>query len=308
MKISIVTPTYNEQENIELLYNEIRNIFLKQKINYEHIVIDNNSNDNTQSILKKLANEDKNLKLILNFNNYGHIKSPFHGILQADGDAVILIASDFQDPLNLIPIFINKWRLGSKIVLAQKKKSEENIIIYFIRKFFYRILRKISDNLLLENTTGAGIFDKSVIEKLKKIKDPYPYFRGLILELGFPIELIEFTQPKRQFGKTKNNFYTMYDIGMLGVVKHSRKPLRFLIFLGLFLSFLSFVTGFFYLIYKIIFWDTFDAGVAPMVIGFFFISSIQIVLLGLVGEYVSIILLHQRDMPLVNEKERINFD
>lgn len=308
MKISIVTPTYNEQENIELLYNEIRNIFLKQKINYEHIVIDNNSNDNTQSILKKLANEDKNLKLILNFNNYGHIKSPFHGILQADGDAVILIASDFQDPLNLIPVFINKWRLGSKIVLAQKKKSEENILIYFIRKFFYRILRKISDNFLLENTTGAGIFDKSVIEKLKKIKDPYPYFRGLILELGFPIELIEFTQPKRQFGKTKNNFYTMYDIGMLGVVKHSRKPLRFLIFLGLLLSFLSFVIGFFYLIYKIIFWNTFNAGVAPMVIGFFFISSIQIVLLGLVGEYASIILLHQRDMPLVHEKERINFD
>jgi glycosyltransferase involved in cell wall biosynthesis len=308
MKISIVTPTYNEQENIELLYNEIRNIFLKQKINYEHIVIDNNSNDNTQSILKKLANEDKNLKLILNFNNYGHIKSPFHGILQADGDAVILIASDFQDPLNLIPIFINKWKLGSKIVLAQKKKSEENILIYFTRKFFYRILRKISDNFLLENTTGAGIFDKSVIEKLKKIKDPYPYFRGLILELGFPIELIEFTQPKRQFGKTKNNFYTMYDIGMLGVVKHSRKPLRFLIFLGLLLSFLSFVTGFFYLIYKIIFWDIFNAGVAPMIIGFFFISSIQIVLLGLVGEYASIILLHQRDMPLVHEKERINFD
>jgi glycosyltransferase involved in cell wall biosynthesis len=308
MKISIVTPTYNEQDNIQLLYNEIRNIFLKQKINYEHIVIDNNSNDNTQSILKKLANEDKNLKLILNFNNYGHIKSPFHGILQADGDAVILVASDFQDPLNLIPVFINKWRLGSKIVLAQKKKSEENILIYFIRKFFYRILRKISDNFLLENTTGAGIFDKSVIEKLKKIKDPYPYFRGLILELGFPIELIEFTQPKRQFGKTKNNFYTMYDIGMLGVVKHSRKPLRFLIFLGLLLSFLSFVIGFFYLIYKIIFWNTFNAGVAPMVIGFFFISSIQIVLLGLVGEYVSIILLHQRDMPLVHEKERINFD
>ena len=160
----------------------------------------------------------------------------------------------------------------------------------------------------MENTTGAGIFDKSVIEKLKKIKDPYPYFRGLILELGFPIELIEFTQPKRQFGKTKNNFYTMYDIGMLGVVKHSRKPLRFLIFLGLLLSFLSFVIGFFYLIYKIIFWNTFNAGVAPMVIGFFFISSIQIVLLGLVGEYVSIILLHQRDMPLVHEKERINFD
>lgn len=308
MKISIVTPTYNEQESIELLYNEIRNIFLKQKINYEHIVIDNNSNDNTQFILKKLANEDKNLKLILNFNNYGHIKSPFHGILQANGDAVILIASDFQDPLNLIPIFINKWRLGSKIVLAQKIKSEENILIYFIRKFFYRILRKISDNFLLENTTGAGIFDKSVIEKLKKIKDPYPYFRGLILELGFPIELIKFTQPKRQFGKTKNNFYTMYDIGMLGVVKHSRKPLRFLIFFGLLLSFLSIVFGFFYLIYKIIFWDTFNAGVAPMVIRFFFISSIQIVLLGLIGEYVSIILLHQRDMPLVHEKERINFD
>jgi glycosyltransferase involved in cell wall biosynthesis len=308
MKISIVTPTYNEQDNIEILCNEIRNIFLKQKINYEHIVIDNNSNDNTQPILKKLANEDKNLKLIINLNNYGHIKSPFHGILQADGDAVILIASDFQDPLNLIPILITKWKSGSKIVLVQKKNSGENKFIYFIRKFFYKVLRKISDNLLLENTTGAGIFDKIVIDKLKKIRDPYPYFRGLILELGFPIELINFTQPRRQFGKTKNNFYTMYDIGMLGVVKHSRKPLRFVIFLGLFLSFISFISGFFYLIYKLIFWNTFDAGIAPVMIGFFFISSIQIVLLGLVGEYVGIILLHQRDMPLVHEKERINFD
>jgi glycosyltransferase involved in cell wall biosynthesis len=308
MKISIVTPTYNEQDNIEILCNEIRNIFLKQKINYEHIVIDNNSNDNTQPILKKLANVDKNLKLIINLNNYGHIKSPFHGILQADGDAVILIASDFQDPLNLIPILITKWKSGSKIVLVQKQNSVENKFIYFIRKFFYRVLRKISDNLLLENTTGAGIFDKIVIDKLKKIRDPYPYFRGLILELGFPIELINFTQPRRQFGKTKNNFYTMYDIGMLGVVKHSRKPLRFVIFLGLFLSFISFISGFFYLIYKLIFWNTFDAGIAPVVIGFFFISSIQIVLLGLVGEYVGIILLHQRDMPLVHEKERINFD
>jgi hypothetical protein len=192
--------------------------------------------------------------------------------------------------------------------LVQKKNSGENKFIYFIRKFFYRVLRKISDNLLLENTTGAGIFDKIVIDKLKKIRDPYPYFRGLILELGFPIELIDFTQPRRQFGKTKNNFYTMYDIGMLGVVKHSRKPLRFVIFLGLFLSFISFISGFFYLIYKLIFWNTFDAGIAPVVIGFFFISSIQIVLLGLVGEYVGIILLHQRDMPLVHEKERINFD
>ena len=307
MKISIVTPTFNEVENIEKLYSEIKNEFAKIGCNYEHIIIDNNSNDGTINKVKKLASNDKNLKLIINSKNYGHIRSPFYGLLQSSGDASILMAADFQDPIELIPKYIDEWKKGSKIVLGEKISSDENQIKFSIRKLFYNFLNKISDFKLTKNTTGSGIFDKSIIEKLKKINDPYPYFRGLINELGVEIKTIKFNQPLRKFGKTKNNISTLYDIGILGIVKHSRKPLRFMVLLGFASSIISFLVGVFYLIYKLLFWDSFTLGLAPIIIGIFIVSSIQITLLGLVGEYVGIILLHQRNLPLVIEKERINF-
>ncbi len=308
MKISIVTPTFNEIDNIKNLYLDIKKIMNDLNIEYEHIIIDNSSIDGTIELIKNIAKEDYNVKIIINSKNYGHIKSPFHGILQSNGDATILMASDYQDPPHLIIDLINKWRKGSKIVLTEKINSEENKFIYFLRRAYYRFINYISENKLTENTTGSGIFDKSVIMQLKKIDDPYPYFRGLINEISDEITTVKFTQPLRKYGQTKNNLFTLYDIALLGIVKHSRKPLRMMTFIGLTFSLISFLIGIFYLFYKIIFWDTFSVGIAPLIIGMFFFGSFQILLLGLVGEYVGIILLHQRKMPLVVEKERINFN
>ena len=307
-KISIVTPTYNEEQNIKILCEDIKKEFEKIDLEYEHIVIDNASTDNTIKILEEICSKDKKVKVIVNSKNYGHVRSPFYGLLQTNSDATILMASDFQDPINLIPKYIEEWKKGKKIVLGQKTSSEENKVKYSLRNIFYNFLNKISDFELPNNTTGAGIFDKSVIEKLKKINDPYPYFRGLIAELGEDITTIEFKQPLRKSGTTKNNIFTLYDIGMLGIVKHSRKPLRFMTLVGFIASVVSLLVGLIYLVYKLIFWDSFSLGIAPIVIGIFVVSSIQITLLGLVGEYIGIILLHQRNMPLVTENKRINFD
>ena len=306
-KISIITPTFNEAQNIKKLCLDIKSEMEKINIDYEHIVIDNASTDKTIDILKEICTEDKNVKVIINTKNYGHIKSPFYGLLQSTGDASILMASDFQDPVNLISQYIEKWKNGSKIVLGEKITSEENNLIFSIRKFFYNFLNRISETELTINTTSSGIFDNSVIEKLKKINDPYPYFRGLISELGEKIVTIKFNQPKRKFGKTKNNFFTLYDIGMLGIVKHSKMPLRIMILLGFLFSIVSFFIALFYLIYKLLFWNSFDLGVAPLIIGIFGFASLQILLLGIIGEYVSVVLTHLRNLPLVEEKERINF-
>ena len=308
MKITVCTPTYNEKENIHKLYLEIKNTFKEIDCEYEHLVIDNNSNDGTIDVLKDICKNDKNFKVIINNKNYGHIRSPFYGLLQSDSDATILMASDFQDPVKLIPQYIEKWKNGSKIVLGKKKSSRENKIFFSLRSLFYKFLNLISENELTINTTGSGIFDKEVINVLKKIKDPYPYFRGLVTELGFDIDFVEFEQPKRILGKTKNNFFTLYDIAMLGIVKHSRKPLRFMVLVGFLSSILCLITAIVYFFYKLIFWNSFSIGIAPIVIGLFLVASIQITLLGLVGEYIGIILLNQKKTPLVTEKERINFN
>jgi hypothetical protein len=227
--------------------------------------------------------------------------------MQATGDACILMVSDFQEPIYLISKYIKKWENGAKIVLGQKNISEENNFIFSLRKLFYILLNKISETELSINTTGTGLFDKEIIDRLKKINDPYPYFRGLISEVGFDIETIKFDQPLRKFGKTKNNFFTLYDLAMLGVVKHSRMPLRIMTLLGFISSFGCLFVATIYLILKLIFWNSFELGSAPTIIGIFTISSIQIMLLGLLGEYIGVILMHQRNMPLVIEKERINF-
>lgn len=307
-KISIVTPTYNEEENIEKLCLGIKSEMEKINIDYEHIVIDNSSTDSTVAKLRDICSKDNKVKVIINKRNFGHIKSPFHGILQSTGDACILMSSDFQDPLNLIQLYINKWQNGCKIVLGKKISSEENSFIFLIRKLFYKFLNKISETKLTENTTGSGIFDKTIINRLKKIHDPYPYLRGLLNEIGEEISIIEFNQPKRLAGKTKNNIFTLYDIGMLGIIKHSRAPLRLVTFIGFLSSFVSLLIAISYFVYKLIFWNSFDAGIAPIVIGVFLFSSIQILLLGIIGEYVGVLLLHSRNLPLVIEKERINFD
>ena len=307
-KISIVTPTFNEETNIEKLCLSISEEMKKLNYDYEHIVIDNFSTDSTFKILKNLAQTDKNLKLILNSRNFGHIKSPIHGILQSTGDAVILMTADFQDPVSLIPIYIKEWENGNKVVMAQKTGSDEDLKISFLRKLFYKFIKKISEVPLLTNTTGAGLFDKQIIEQIKQIDDPYPYFRGLISEITSEVKLIPFHQPKRFSGITKNNFYTLYDIGVLGIIKHSKIPLRFVTFVGLITSVLSLLIAFIFFLRKLFDWQSFEVGIAPLIIGFFFIASLQIFLLGFIGEYVMNILTQTRKLPLVIEKERINFE
>ena len=306
-KISIVTPTFNEEQNIKLLCDKIKIEFSKLDYDYEHIVIDNNSTDNTVPILRKICLDDKNLKVIVNNKNYGHLKSPFYGLMQATGDAVIIISSDFQDPIDIIPKLLQLWKKGHKVILNQKISSDENFLIFNLRKFYYKLISKLSEIQLPENTTGSGLYDRKVLDTLKDIKDPMPYVRGLIAEIEGDIAFVKFSQPKRFFGKSKNNFYTLIDLAFLGFVKHSKLPLRFMMLFGFFISFVSLLVSVVFFMYKILFWNSFQLGIAPIVIGFFFISAIQMILIGLLGEYISITLAHVRNLPLVIEKERINF-
>jgi glycosyltransferase involved in cell wall biosynthesis len=306
--ISIVTPCYNEEDNIKELYSRIKNVMSEYKYDYEHIFIDNCSTDNSIDILKNLAINDKKLKLIINSRNFGHIRSPYYGLLQAKGDAVILLASDLQDPPELINEFIYKWERGFKIVLAVKPESEESFFMFNIRKIYYKFLSKISDVKLINNATGAGLFDKIIIDNLKKIDDPYPYFRGLISEIGFPLATIPFKQPKRKHGITKNNFYTLYDLAILGVTNHSKIPLRIMTFSGFILSILSLLVAVLFLLAKILYWDSFQLGIAPVLIGIFFFGAVQAFFIGLLGEYIGSIHTHVRKLPLVIESERINFE
>jgi glycosyltransferase involved in cell wall biosynthesis len=307
-KISIVTPCFNEELNVELLYNRVKEIMLSlSQYTYEHIFIDNDSKDNTLNVLKHLAGKDKNLKVIANARNFGHIRSPYYAMLQANGDAVISIVSDLQDPPELIINFLNHWENGNKIVIGVKEKSEENIIMFTIRKMFYKFIDKISESKQIRNFTGFGLYDKSFIEVLKQLNEPYPYFRGLVSELGFLIKEVPYKQPIRFSGKTKNNFYTLYDIAMLGFVNHSKVPIRLSSFIGFSVSIFSMVVALFFLIYKFIYWDNFVVGMAPIVIGLFFFGGVQLFFLGLIGEYVSAIFTQVKDRPLVIEKERINF-
>ncbi len=307
-KISIVTPTFNEELNIEKLCNDIASQMKKLDYDYEHIVIDNLSTDSTVKILEQKTQEDKNLKVIINSRNFGHIRSPIHGLLQSSGDAVILMSADFQDPVELIPKYIEEWEKGYPVVMGQKLTSEESKFKHFIKKLYYKFINLISEFPLLMDTTGAGLFDRKIIEELRKVNDPYPYFRGLVSEVTSEIKLLQFHQPKRNKGITKNNFYTLYDLGILGIIKHSKMPLRIITFIGLIASLLSFLISIVFLFRKLLNWNSFDVGIAPLIIGLFMIASIQIFLLGFIGEYVMNILYHNRNMPLVIEKKRINFD
>ncbi len=307
-KISIVTPCYNEEENISILYKEVKRQFSNlPQFEYEHIFIDNSSTDNTVGVLKEFAKTDKNLKIIVNSRNFGHIRSPYYAMLQADGDAVISLVSDLQDPPYLIPEFIKKWEEGYKIVVGVKTNSEESKLFFRLRKAYYNLVTKLSEVELIKNYTGFGIYDKQVIQELRNVKDNYPYFRGLICEVGFEKAIIEYKQPARKRGITKNNFFTLYDIAMLGITSHSKVPLRLAAMFGFLMAILSFLAAVVYFIMKIIYWDSMPLGQAPLVIGLFFFSSIQLFFIGIIGEYIGNIHTHVMNRPLVVEKERINF-
>jgi len=306
--ISVVTPCYNEEENVEELYHAIKDIFAPMSgYSYEHIYIDNDSGDRTVEILRRIAKDDKNVKVIVNSRNFGHVRSPVYGLLQSRGDAVILMASDFQDPPELIREFIKKWEEGYKIVLGVKTETKETIAMFLVRKMYYDLIGKLSEIALTKNNTGFGLYDRRIINVLQEINDPYPYFRGLVSDIGFESAKVEFIKPARKRGITKNNFYTLYDLAMLGITNHSKVPLRFATMLGFLMSAVSLLIALGYLVAKLILWNTFSMGVAPIIIGLFLFSSVQLFFIGIIGEYIGSIHTQILKRPLVIEKERINF-
>lgn len=307
--ISIVTPCYNEEANVNELYIRVKKVISDIiKYEFEFIFIDNHSEDNTVRELREIASKDKSVKIIVNTRNFGHIRSPYYGILQSRGLATIYLASDLQDPPEIIPDFIKQWEMGYKIVMATKPQSEGSVLMHFLRKSYYRFLNSISDISLVNNSTGFGLYDKVVLDHLRLLNEPYPFLRGLICDLGYEIKTIPFVQPKRLKGITKNNIYTLYDIAMLGIVSHSKVPIRWAAFIGLFLGIASTIVAIAFTVLKIIYWDSFPIGIAPVVIGMFFLLGVQLMFIGILGEYIGSIHTYIQNRPVVVEQERINFD
>jgi glycosyltransferase involved in cell wall biosynthesis len=307
--ISILTPCFNEEANIEEVYGRVRRVMVMLgKYRYEHLFIDNNSTDGSLRVLKRIASVDHNVKLIVNARNFGHIRSPMHGFLQTTGDAVIGIVADLQDPPELIPEMIARWEEGYSMVLCVKRGSDENRVMFGIRKTYYALVQRLSSIQTFENFTGFGLYDRRVVDAVRAFEDPYPYFRGMIAEIGLPHYEILYDQPRRQRGTTKNNLYALYDLAMLGITNLSNVPLRFVTFLGFSCSVLSLLVALVYLVYKLVFWANFNVGIAPMVIGLFFLGSVQLLSLGILGEYIGSIQTQVRKRPYVVEKERVNFE
>jgi glycosyltransferase involved in cell wall biosynthesis len=278
------------------------------KYRYEHIFIDNASRDNTFQILREIAAADSNVKVIRNARNFGHVRSPMHAILQAQGDAVIVLMSDLQDPPEVLAQLLEEWEKGVPIVIAVKIESHEATSMFLVRKLFYRLVNRLSDDIeTYENFTGFGLYDRQVIDLVRQFGDPYPYFRGMIAEIGLPHTEVQYVQQRRKSGKTKNNFYTLYDLAMLGITKLSKVPLRLVTFSGFAGSLLAMLGGIAYFAYKLLFWHRFTLGVAPIAIGMFFLGSLQLLFMGVIGEYIGNIHTQVHNRPLVVERERLNF-
>jgi glycosyltransferase involved in cell wall biosynthesis len=312
--LSVVTACYNEEDNVAEVYRQVREVVESlpardgEPYAYEHVFIDNASSDRTVEILRGLCADDTRVKVIVNTRNFGHIGSPFHGLLQARGDAVISIVADLQDPPEMIREFVARWEEGFKVVVGVKQESREKRAMFFVRGMFYRLIDRLSEVPLVRNFTGFGLYDRVVMDKLREIDDPYPYFRGLICDLGYARAEVRYTQPSRKRGITKNNFYTLYDMAMLGITNHSKVPLRLATMAGFALSVMGVLIALIYLILKLVFWDTFELGLAPLVIGVYFMASVQLFFIGILGEYIGSIHTQVYHRPLVIEKERINFD
>jgi len=307
--VSIMVPTYNEEGNVELLYDAIINEFKinVKKYDYEIVFIDNCSSDKTRQKLIKLCKKDEKVKAIFNAKNFGQLKSPYYGILQTTGECSIMMVADFQDPVEMIHKFIDEWEKGYKIVIGIKNSSKESKLFYFLRSCYYKLIKKIASTEQIEHFTGFGLYDKEFIEVLRTLNDPMPYFRGIISEIGFERKEINYEQPKRLHGKSKNNFFSLYDIGMLGITSYSKVMIRLATLLGSMIAGLSLLIGLVYLVLKLLFWDNFPAGSAPIAIGVFFMGAVQLLFLGLIGEYILNINTRVMNRPLVVEERRINF-
>ncbi len=307
-KLSIVSGCFNEAGNVEELVEKVRVAMANLKgYDYEQIIIDNSSTDDTQNILRKLAAENPKLKIIFNARNFGHIRSPYYGMMQGSGDAVIYLASDLQEPPELIPEMVKQWEDGAKAVVAIKESSDESPLFFAVRRFYYLLVEGLAEIKTIQNFTGFGLYDRVIIEYCRSLNDPYPYFRGLIAEVGLPVTRISYHQPLRKRGFTKNNLYTLYDMAMLGITNFSKVPLRLAAMLGFATALLSLLVAFGYLLYKLFFWQNFPLGTAPLVIGLFFFASVQLFFIGILGEYIGAIHTQVLKRPLVVEKERINF-
>jgi len=307
--ISVVSGCYNEEENVRECYEQVKKVFADLgRYRYEHIFIDNSSKDKTVSILREIAAQDDNVKIIVNARNFGHIRSGYHAMLHARGDAVISVVSDLQDPPELIKEFLRKWEEGFLVVIAVKENSDESPIFFAIRRLYYELVTRLAEIELNKNTTGFGLYDRRFVDILKEMADPYPYFRGLVSEIGFPVAKIPYRQPARRRGLTSNNFYTLYDMAMLGITNHSKVPLRMATMLGFGVSFFSLLVAVGYLAFKLLYWNEFSLGLAPLVVGLFFFGSVQLFFIGILGEYIGAIHTQVLKRPPVVELERINFE
>ncbi len=307
-KITVVSGCYNEEGNLEELLRRIRAVTGKfPQYQWDYLVVDNCSTDRSPEILRRLAATDPQLKVIFNARNFGHIRSPYHGILQAQGDAVIFLASDLQDPPELIEQFIPLWEQGWKAVAAVKNESAESALFFLVRKIYYKTVARLADVDLLLNFTGFGLYDRALVEHLRASEDPYPYLRGQISEIGYPVARVPFVQPLRKRGFTKNNLYTLFDMAMLGFTNHTKVPLRLATIVGFLMALLCFGVSAGYFIYKLLNWESFSLGTAPIVVGLFFIGSVQLFFIGVLGEYIGAVHTKVTKRPLVVERERLNF-
>ena len=308
--ISVMIPTYNEEENARPIYEAVRDELQKScpAYDYEILFIDNKSTDRTRSIIEEICARDRHVKAIFNSKNFGQFNSPYYGMIHTSGDCTITICADFQDPVELIPKFVAEWEKGYKIVIGKKTRSRENPVMYVLRGCYYKIIRKMSSVEMIEQFTGFGLYDKSFIQTLRDLHDPTPFIRGIVAELGPERKEIEYEQPRRRAGKTHNNLYTLYDAAMLSFTSYTKVGMRLATFLGFGIAMVSFVVALFYLVAKLLFWQSFTAGYAPMMIAVFFMGGVQLVFLGFLGEYVMSMNARVMNRPLVIEEKRLNFD
>ena len=309
-KISILIPCYNEEENIVPISQAVIETMERDlpEYDFELVFIDNDSTDNTRSLIRGLCGQDRRIKAIFNARNFGQFNSPYYGMLQVTGDCVVEMVADFQDPVDMIPKYVREWEKGYKIVIGIKTSSRENKIMYWLRSCYYKTIKKLSDVEQIEHFTGSGLYDREFIEVLRNLDDPTPFLRGIVAELGYKRKEIPYDQPKRRAGKTHNNFYRLYDAAMLSVTSYTKAGLRLATFFGFFCSLASMCVALVYLVMKLIWWDRFPAGMAPMLIGMLFLGSVQIFFIGLLGEYIMSINQRVMKRPLVIEEERLNFD
>ncbi|MDD6331704.1 MAG: glycosyltransferase family 2 protein [Clostridium sp.] len=308
--VSILIPCYNEEENVGPMSEAIVNLFENEltQYNYELVFIDNDSHDKTRELLREICSKNSNIKAIFNAKNFGQFNSPYYGILQTTGDCTISMVCDFQDPIELIPKYLKEWENGYKIVIGIKTSSKESKIMYFLRSVYYKMIKKFSDVDQIEHFTGSGLYDREFVEVLRNLKDPKPFLRGIVAELGFRRKEIPYEQPQRRAGKTHNNFYTLYDAAMLSITSYTKIGLRLATFVGCGVGMVSLVVALIYLIMKLVMWDQFQAGMAPLLIGMCFLGALQLFFIGLLGEYILSINERVMNRPLVVEEERINFE